>query len=230
MSKKIYQYIDGIKALLNRHRNKSNAVLMKQYMRNQFEFFGIQAVERRHLCGQCIKSNPIPQGHELRKVVIQLWKQPERELHYFGIELLIKSKKQLTEKDLIFFEFLITTNSWWDTIDYLAGHVIGPWLLQFQKIKKSVTKSWNCSENIWLQRMSILFQLKYKKDTDTHLLSEYILNLRESKEFFIQKAIGWALREYSKTDQKWVIRFISSNELKPLSVREGLKVIKRKRY
>lgn len=153
----------------------------------------------------------------------------ERELQYFAIELLIKTKKQWTVEDVTLIEYLVTHKSWWDTVDFLAAIIAGAWFKKFPEHIKPVTEKWNTSENIWLQRTSILFQLKYKKDTDLKLLSKYIKRLFSSNEFFVQKAIGWILREYSKTDPVMVQKFVDTEKLMPLSKREALKVIERKK-
>lgn len=223
----MHPYTQGIFKKLNRYRNEENAAPMKMYMRNQFDFFGIKSDERRLLCKEYLNSHELPEGAELYKIVKELWEMPERELHYFAVELLIKCKKQWTIQDADFWEYLITHKSWWDTVDFLANQVVGPWFRKYPGMIKPVTKKWNHSENIWLQRMSILFQLKYKKETDLELLHQYIQRLSASKEFFVQKAIGWILREYSKTDPAFVKKYISENKLMPLSKREGMKVIER---
>ncbi len=224
----MHLYTQGIYKILNEHRNEENALPMKKYMRNQFDFFGIKAAERRLLCNEYLKNNPLPERNELRKIVKELWKIDERELQYFAIELLIKTKKQWTVEDVTLIEYLVTHKSWWDTVDFLAAIIAGAWFKKFPEHIKPVTEKWNTSENIWLQRTSILFQLKYKKETDLKLLSKYIKRLSSSKEFFIQKAIGWILREYSKTDPDFVLKFVATEKLMPLSKREALKVIHRK--
>jgi 3-methyladenine DNA glycosylase AlkD len=96
---------------------------------------------------------------------------------------------------------------------------------KFPESKESITSAWNNSDNIWLNRSSLLFQLKYKTGTDTDLLGRYIKNLSSSKEFFIRKAIGWVLREYSKTNAAWVRDFIRDNKLAALSIKEGSKYL-----
>jgi 3-methyladenine DNA glycosylase AlkD len=150
---------------------------------------------------------------------------PERDFQYFAVELLMKCKKQWNKNDIRLFEKLIINKSWWDTVDFIANQVTGPWFKLYPDQIVPVTGKWNKSKNIWLQRMSLLFQLKYKKETDTELMFEYICHLSGSEEFFVQKAIGWVLREYSKTNPGIVKKFISENDLKPLSKREGLKII-----
>ena len=121
-------------------------------------------------------------------------------------------------------EWMITNHSWWDSVDSTNSHVIGKFFLQFPEYIKPTTSKWNKSSNKWLQRMSILFQLMYKDKTDTTLLAKYIENCALEEDFFIRKAIGWALRAYAYTDAKWVKEFIKTHpHLSNLSKREALK-------
>ncbi len=225
----MHSYIKGIYKILNEHRNEENALPMKKYMRNQFDFFGIKAAERRLLCNEYLKNNPLPERKELPKIIKELWSLDERELQYFAIELFIKCKKNWIAEDATLIEYLVTHKSWWDTVDFLAALIAGGWFKKFPEEIKPLTEKWNTSDNIWLQRTSILFQLKYKEDTDLKLLTKYIKRLSSSKELFIQKAIGWSLREYSKTDPEFVQTFVDNEKLMPLSKREAMKVIERKK-
>jgi len=223
----MHPYIKGIQKKLYAERHPENAIAMKQYMRNQFEFFGLKSDDRRTLFKKHVNVQTLPEGEMLRDIIKELWTLPERDFQYLAIEMLIKCKKQWNEKDIILFEQLIITKSWWDTVDFLATQVIGPWFLVFPHHIKPVTGRWNQSDNIWLQRMSLLFQLKYKKHTDYKLMFSYIKNLSGSDEFFVQKAIGWVLRENSKSNAELIINFLNSHKLKPLSKREAMKVIER---
>jgi len=130
-----------------------------------------------------------------------------------------------TKSSIKLIEHCIVHKSWWDTVDGIASDWLGTYFKQFNEQIILITSSWNKNSNIWLQRSSILFQKSYKKTTDTALLSSHILHLKDSKEFFIRKAIGWALREYSKTNPEWVIQFVTKNKLSPLSEKEALKRI-----
>jgi 3-methyladenine DNA glycosylase AlkD len=121
-------------------------------------------------------------------------------------------------------EKLITTKSWWDSVDAI-NIVVGHIAMKYPEVKEGILSKWKKSDNIWLNRVSIVFQLKYKEKTDTEFLSKAILHNSKTDEFFINKAIGWALREYSKTNKEWVRNFIESHELSKLSVREGSKYI-----
>lgn len=222
---KKHPFIESLSKEFRLNSDPERAIPMKQYMRNQFEFYGISAPQRRAISSEFIKTHPVKDIKEVHAIAEALWKLPQREYQYFAIEFLSKKKKLFTENDIALIEKLIVEKSWWDTVDYLAGHVAGPWFSMYPDQIKSITGRWNRSDNIWLQRMSLLFQQKYKKDTDTILLTNYIKHLSTSKEFFVQKAIGWILREYSKTDPEWVKDFVNRNSLAPLSKREALKRI-----
>jgi 3-methyladenine DNA glycosylase AlkD len=194
------------------------------YLKNQFDAFGIKMAERRMIFKEYLKENFPPQT-EIESLAKELFAQPQREFHYCAIELLIANKKNLQPESIDLFEYLIITNSWWDTVDYVSSHLVAPYFKKFHQQKNRITKRWNQSNHMWLQRVSIIFQNKYKKETDLALLTEYILPHTKSKEFFIQKAIGWALREYAYTDSDFVIDFVQTHEMANLSKREALKNI-----
>ena len=123
-------------------------------------------------------------------------------------------------------EFIITNKSWWDTVDFIASHLVGNYFKKYpDKIEEYINK-WMLSKNIWLQRTALLFQLKYKVALNPVLLENIIKQFLYSKEFFINKAIGWILREYSKTNPQWVINFVKKYPLHNLSKREALRLIK----
>lgn len=201
---------------------------MKQYMRNQFEFLGIKGPMQKALIKQFIAENGLPDLAQLDGIVRELWNWPEREYHYIALTFLDRHQKQLTPEDVPLLEYLITTKSWWDTVDSLASHNVGKLLSQHPSSREAVIDSWRGSENIWLRRTTLLFQLGYKAQTDAALLFALVEQNKDSKEFFIQKAIGWALREYSKTDAIAVQDFVTSTPLAPLSQREALKWLKAK--
>ena len=226
-STKGHPWVAGIVEIYSDLGDATLAVPMKKYMRDQFEFFGIKSRERRATGIAYMKTAGLPQRDDMETVVLELWRRPERECQYFAVEVLIKMKKLWVKQDIQLFEKLIVEKSWWDTVDYLANHIIGPWFKKYPESIPSITGRWNASPNIWLQRSSILFQLKYKKATDTALLEKYILKLISSKEFFVKKAIGWALREYSKTDSGFVRKFVKKHPLQPFSAKEALKWLDR---
>lgn len=205
--------------------NPENAKGAEAYMKNQFKFFGIYTTERRKISDNYIKQVGLLSNNELFKIVEELWKQPYREFQYPAIELIAFHKKQWSEEIIELTEFCLINKSWWDTVDAIASLILSDYFKLFPNKIIPITSKWNISDNFWLNRSSIMFQKSYKKNTDATLLSKYILNCNHSKEFFIQKAIGWALREYSKTNPAWVLDFVENNNLAPLSKREALKRI-----
>ncbi|MFY7964113.1 MAG: DNA alkylation repair protein [Chitinophagaceae bacterium] len=205
--------------------NAENAKGAEAYMKNQFKFFGIYTTERRKISNDYIKEIGILTPIELDKTVRALWKLPNREFQYVAMELMAFHKKHWTENIIELTEFCLINKSWWDSVDGIASLILSDYFKLFPHQIKPITSKWNKSSNMWLQRSSIMFQKSYKKQTDTILLSKYILNCNHSKEFFIQKAIGWALREYSKTNPAWVSDFVANNELAPLSKREATRII-----
>ena len=221
-----HEYSDKIITLLKKHQNSENREAMEAYMRNQFQFFGIRTPERTALLRDFLKENGKPPVEELPDIVRSLWSEPQRECQYFALSLLDKQSRYLTKEHLPLLEELITDKSWWDTIDHIAPNHVGK-IYQTEEDDAYLEK-WIHSDHMWLKRISILHQLKYKEKTDQDRLFRYILLHNESKEFFIQKAIGWALREYSKTDPEAVQQFIESENLAPLSKREGMKHIHRR--
>ena len=221
-----HEYADKLIDLLKEHQNSANREAMEAYMRNQFTFFGIKTPERTVLLRGFLKEHGKPPIEELSEIVRSLWAQPQRECQYMALSLLDKQAKHLTEDHLPLLEEMVIEKSWWDTIDHIASNLVGK-IYQTAEDDTYLEK-WIQSDNIWLNRISILYQLKYKDKTNEQRLFRYILFHKESKEFFIQKAIGWALREYSKTRPQEVKQFIEGNKLAPLSKREGLKHIKKR--
>lgn len=207
---------------------KEKAAPMSAYMRNQFSFLGLPAPIRKTTQKAFWAKRPLPQGEDLFDFVQLLWAQDYRELHYQAMELLEKHLQKTENAELLpFLLQLLLSNSWWDSCDYIGPKLIGSYLQRFPSLKTEV-KNWAQSEDLWLRRTALLFQLRYKDKTDWPLLQEIILELAPETDFFIRKAIGWSLREYSKTNGPAVTTFIHSYEAKlsGLSQREGLKWLK----
>ncbi|NOU93009.1 DNA alkylation repair protein [Paenibacillus sp. LMG 31456] len=219
-----YSYSNRLENWLRAHANSEKASPMEAYMRNLFPFLGIKSPDRVKLVKAFIQEHGIPpQGEELTCTIRELWQLPEREFHYTALQLLEKHLKKLEPAAIDLLEELVVTHSWWDTVDTIAGRLIGSYFTQYPDLIPVYTERWINSDNMWLQRSALLFQLSYKKRTDEALLFDYIRRTAHSKEFFLRKAIGWALRQYAKTNEPAVRQFVSETELSPLSVREALK-------
>jgi len=220
----MHPYLKEIIAIFNKHRDQKKADGAKAYLLNQFEFFGLQTPLRRSLSKAFYKTHPKLNHAELSTLVKECFAQPQRELHYFAIELLGFHHPLWDKKTLPLIEWMITHNSWWDSVDSTNSNVISKFFLKYPEHIAVYTQKWNRSNNKWLKRMSLLFQLTYKKNTNTKLLAAYIEQSIHEEDFFIRKAIGWALRAYAYTNPKWVINFVKVHpDLSPLSKREAIK-------
>jgi 3-methyladenine DNA glycosylase AlkD len=219
------EYLEPLINSFRSAKNPAKSVQMQNYMRGIFPFLGLDKKSRDILEKEFFKNAGYPQRKDLFNVVFELWDLPEREFQMCAISLLRKFQNSLKKNDISSIEKLIVTKSWWDSVDGLSGWICGTYFNLYPEKTHEITLKWVESGNFWLQRSALLFQLKYKKDTDTELLKKYISRLAGEKEFFIRKAIGWILREYSKTNPDWVKFFISTIQLSPLSLREAKKYI-----
>ena len=219
---KSIELIKSLKKEFNKHSIPSIARSQKAYMRNQFEFLGITANKRREIQKKFFQNVEI---NDLNKFIYELWNLNERDYQYLAQELLYSNHKNFKVEDIKLIEYMIINKPWWDTIDFLSPKILGKYFKIYPKEIEKNTQKWILSNNIWLKRSAILFQLKYKETLNTDLLYRIVVPLSNSKEFFINKAIGWILREFGKTNKEWVINFVKKNKLSNLSVREALKHI-----
>ncbi len=203
--------------------NPEKAAPMSAYMRNRFPFLGIATPERRRLSRNFFRG--MDQGIVEWDFISECWRQPEREFQYLAVDYLSKMKAMLTAADIPRLRELAVQKSWWDTIDGL-NVVIGDIALRCPGAK-AILLEWSTDDNIWLRRISIDHQLMWKEKTDPVLLEQVIVNNLGQEEFFINKAIGWSLRQYSKTDPAWVRGLIERHRgrMAPLSIREASKYL-----
>ena len=201
---------------------------MKDYMRGQFDYYGIKSPLRREISRPFIKEVSKESKENVYELIEMLWKQPQRECHYLALDIYYKvAKKMVEKKDMPFLEWMIQTNSWWDTIDGIAPKIFRTYFDKFPEERDKKVAEWIASDNIWLQRSALLFQLKQKDEVDLNFMFKTIKKLTGSNEFFINKAIGWLLREHSKRIPREIEEFIEQNkgELSNLSIREGTKYL-----
>ncbi|WP_269224936.1 DNA alkylation repair protein [Flavobacterium eburneipallidum] len=219
-------FIKSLETSFNENSNPENGLKMAKYMRNHFPFFGLKTTDRRLIFKTIWKENQQEVSENIRAIAWKLFTKPQRELHYCGIEILIKElKKNYKKEDIQLIEKMIITNSWWDSVDTIAKYLLGEYLLEHPLQTEKVIEHFSNSENMWLNRSAILFQLGYKQKTNFDLLKSECEKHKNSNEFFIQKAIGWALREYTKTNPEAVKNYVANTNLKPLSKKEALKHI-----
>lgn len=204
--------------------DKENAVFMSRYMRDLFDFYGLPTPKRKEVYKDLIKSEK-----KAKKIdwgfLDRCYADSHREFQYLVYDYLLALEQYVSFEDIPKIKAYITTKSWWDTIDFLC-RVIGDVGLRDPRVKALVL-DWSMSDNIWLKRTAIEHQLGLKDKLDARLLEQIIVNCFGSNEFFVNKAIGWALRDYSKTDPEFVREFLRKYgvEMDSLSVREASKYI-----
>ena len=206
------------------HKNEEQAQKMSKYMLNKFEYIGIKTPERRKIFKNFFKEYKNEEKIDW-EFVNKCWENKYREFQYVGADYLKNMKDKLTIDDIPKFKQLILEKSWWDTIDNL-DMTIGALALKDSNVNK-ILLEWSLDENIWLSRIAIDHQLLRKEKTNTELLEKILKNNLGQTEFFINKAIGWALRDYSKTNPEWVKNFIEKNRenMAKLSIKEASKYL-----
>ncbi len=219
-------YLSELESSYTQAANPKTAASQSAYMRDQFTIFGIKSPDRRNIEKPFLQKNYMPPIEELEQYIKALWKKPQRDFQLFALDFCVKYMKKFRERDIELLEYMVMNKSWWDTVDAIAYKLMGQYFKLYPQHRKKYVDKWLASGNMWLQRCALLFQLKYKTDIDTALLTHAIESLLGSKEFFINKAIGWVLREYSRTDAEWVIEFVDRHDdLSNLSKREALRLI-----
>ena len=217
-------FISELESAFDKNRNPENAVPMTKYMKNLFSFYGIKTDKRREIFKEICQANKKELAFHAREIAWELFNKEQRELQYCGIEILIlRLQKNYIKEDILLIEKLLTTNSWWDSVDTISKFILGQYLKEFPEETTKVVRRFSNSKNMWLNRSVLLFQLGYKDKTNAEILFSECKKHSHSKEFFIQKAIGWSLREFGKTNPELVKTFVNSTDLKPLSKKEALK-------
>jgi 3-methyladenine DNA glycosylase AlkD len=219
-------FVDNLQTTLERHRNPTKATPMAAYMKDKFLFLGLPRTDLDPVVKPILKEvKPFVDTAFLHQSALLLWKLPEREYQYVALSLLYQYTKQASPKTLELIETLVIQKSWWDTVDSLAG-VVGKLAWQFPKWLETI-ETYSTHENFWLRRIALLYQLSYREKTDQKRLFRYCLANAKEEEFFIRKAIGWALREYAKTNPEAVQAFLDKHKdkLSTLSIREASKYI-----
>lgn len=215
--------IRRFKRMLEENGDSEQAEKMSAYMQNKFVFAGIPKPKLMELIKPLVNETVKEQLDW--NLVLELWKCEQREAQYIALEYLQKHRKQLTAADINQLKIMIVEKSWWETVDTIDAF-IGD-LVRMDDSLNDVMLEWAVSDNIWLRRVAIDFQQEYKDDTNVDILEKIIVANLGSDEFFINKAIGWSLRDYSKVNPAWVIDFIGRyrEKMAPLSIKEASKYL-----
>ena len=211
---------------LERIRDADRAPAMEAYMKNRFAFLGVSAGPRKNVFTAFKKDWTHLSDAARWDFIDECWQHEARELQYIAIDaLLCDYNKRLRAADIDKLEFLITQKPWWDTIDLLVSHVVGHYAKNFPQEFAKRAAEWESTSNFWLHRSLLIYQLKFKQQTDLAQLQYYISRFKWNKEFFVQKAIGWSLREVAKWNAECVRSVVASENLQGLAKREALKHI-----
>jgi 3-methyladenine DNA glycosylase AlkD len=198
---------------------------MRAYMKSAMPFYGVPGGQRRPLANRLFREHPLPDKASWLAGVGMLWRGAERrEERYMAVELLAyRPYLRWRAPDVLpLYEELIVTGAWWDFVDEIAIRHVGPLLAAHRTLLTPVMRAWSTDGDRWRRRTSVICQIKAKADTDTELLADCVEANVDDQDFFLRKGIGWALREYGKTDPAWVRAFVAVHpELSALSRREA---------
>jgi 3-methyladenine DNA glycosylase AlkD len=220
--------LSKIRRALREVADASRSPAMQSYMKSEMPFHGVPATQLRGVTKRIFSAHPVDDAARWRADVLGVWEgSTHREERYAAIELSgdRRAKPFHTMEALPMYEQMIVEGAWWDYVDAIAAHRLGLLLRNEPMPMKKTMRTWSKSEDMWKRRSSIICQLTFKKDIDLELLSTCIAPSLGRKEFFLRKAIGWALRSHAKCDQDWVVAYVRAHEeeLSPLSKREALK-------
>jgi 3-methyladenine DNA glycosylase AlkD len=223
-----HRLVGVIRRALAEAADPAKAPQMQAYMKSAMPYRGVSAPLLKQLCREAFKAHPLDSAAEWQRVVLELWRDATFREERYAAVLLTQARAYRafqTLSSLPMLEEMIVTGAWWDYVDTLAAYNLGDILRAEPRRMKPLMRRWARDGDLWKRRSAILCQLKYKRETDLELLYDCIEPNLSQRDFFIRKAIGWALRQYAWTDPKAVKRYVKANQdrLSPLSLREALK-------
>jgi 3-methyladenine DNA glycosylase AlkD len=212
-----------VQARLHALADPEKATAMAAYAKSEMPFYGVQKPYRVPLHREMKRLFKPADRDEYEECVLALWRLPHREEKYTALEFAAQHRAFVVPESLPLFERLIREGGWWDFVDFVAPQLVGPTLLEHRDRLRPVMEAWIEDDDLWIRRSAIIVQLKHRDRTDQHQLFDFCLRRAHEKEFFIRKAIGWALREYGKTAPESVATFLRDHRsrLSGLSYREG---------
>lgn len=201
------------------------AAAMAAYMKTTQPFFGVKRPQRVPIERQLVTTYAPSSHREYERAVLALWEQPEREMQYTALAVARKWKTFVTSSSLPLYLRLVREGAWWDLVDELAAHLVGRVWQHERDVVGPLADTWIDDDDLWIRRTALIGQLRHKHDTDAERLFDYCRRRSDEREFFIRKAIGWALREYSYVAPDDVIAFLEAHRarLSGLSLREAAK-------
>jgi 3-methyladenine DNA glycosylase AlkD len=225
LSFKIEDLVVFLQGRLQAAADPSKAGPMAAYLKTNMPFYGVQKPDRVPIYREMKKRFRPESQRDYKEALLALWSLPHREEKYAAIAFALQNRVFITTKSLPLYEILIREGAWWDLVDGVAADLVGQVLLAYRDETRPVMERWIYDDDLWIRRTAIIVHLQHKEHTDADQLFDHCLRRAHEKEFFIRKAIGWALREYSKTAPEKVLNFLLENRaiLSGLSFREGAK-------
>ena len=217
--------VETVRADLRAAADPVRAPQMQAYMKSSMPYLGVRVPDVRRIVRAAAQARPPATTDALAHTAASLWREASyREERYAATALLgVPGVRRLrTLRLLPLYREMITTGAWWDHVDEVA-HRVGELLVAYPAELRPVVHAWARDEDRWLRRASVICQVGLRSATDTELLSDAIVANLGDRDFFLRKAIGWALRDYARTEPDWVRAFVAAQELSPLSRREALK-------
>ena len=218
-------FVEYVQAELTARADPEKAPQMAAYLKTDMPFYGVQAAGCREIVRDLKRQFPPQSPDEYRHMVELLWSLPHREEKYVAISFARSHQQFITLEQLDLYRRLIVEGAWWDFVDTVASGLVGRVLLGDREALRPTLDEWIDGDDMWLRRTAIISQLDHKDQTDVDMLFDYCLRGAHEKEFFIRKAIGWALRQYARTDPDAITTFllVHRDELSGLSFREAAK-------
>lgn len=224
------ELIAAVRADLVRLADGEKAPAMQAYMKTTQPFYGVAADVRRRALKAALRRHPITSREAYAAVVFALWQGTHREEQYQALEVAeaVKPFRDLASWPI--YAQLVHESTWWDTLDWIAAKLVSPLIVRHRQLEAELLR-WSEAESLWVRRAALLAHLHHDAATNTDLLATLILRLCHEQEFFVRKAIGWVLRDYSYTNPEWVEGFVAAHadRLSGLSRREALKALARRR-
>jgi 3-methyladenine DNA glycosylase AlkD len=222
---KTAELIAFVKERFERLADPDKAVPMAAYMKTSMPFYGIQKPDRVPVYREMKKVFPPANQPQYEEAIFALWNLPHRENKYLAIEFARQHKAFVNATSFPIYERLIREGAWWDLVDDVAVSIVTDCYLAERAQICPIIDTWIDDKDLWIRRTAILAHNHHEKDTDAKQLFAHVLRRSDEQEFFIRKAIGWALREYSYAEPENVMSFLASNKAKlsPLSYREAAK-------
>lgn len=222
--------VQDVRRGLAAEADPDKAVAMRAYMKSQLPYYGVPAPAARRVFRTAIDAHPLPDRGAWLGTCLALWDGATHREERYGALALVRHRRYRPYLDpelLPDLAYLVRTGAWWDLVDEVATHLVGPVLLTHPAATAPVVRSWATDEDRWLRRTAVICQVGAKEQTDVDLLLHAIDANTDDRDFFLRKAIGWALRQHARTDPDWVRTVVAarSDRLSSLSRREALKHI-----